>query len=173
MRLFFALEPTRQTAVAIADWRDRQFPATSARPVPMSNLHITLAFVGELPPPRLERLLQAVDDWHDRPPGGSLQLDSTGYWPRPGIYWLGPRQWPPQLEQLVRRLGAISGQQGGKQEKRRYQPHVTLFRSCREALPQPAHPPAFSFAYDHFTLFESRQGKQGVSYHPLADWELG
>ena len=100
-------------------------------------------------------------------------MDSTGFWQRPGIYWLGPREWPRQLEQLVRRLGAISGQVGGKQEKRRYQPHVTLFRGCREAPPQPAQAPAFSFAYDHFTLFESRQGKQGVSYHPLADWELG
>ena len=26
--------------------------------------------------------------------------------------------------------------------------------------------------YQHFTLFESRQGKSGVSYHPLQHWEL-
>ena len=172
MRLFFALEPARETALQIADWRDRQFPASAARPVPIANLHITLAFIGELPPPRLERLLQAVDDWRDRPRSASLHMDCTGYWQRPGIYWLGPREWPQQLEKLARRLGAISGQVGGRQEKRRFQPHVTLFRGCREAPPQPAQEPSFVFAYHHFTLFESRQGKRGVSYQPLADWAL-
>ena len=172
MRLFFALEPARETALAIADWRDRQFAAAAARPVPVGNLHLTLNFIGELPPARLGQLLQAVDNWHQRPPGATLHMDITGYWHGPGIYWLGPQKWPPQLQQLANRLGGISGQMGGRQEKRRFQPHVTLFRGCREAPPAPAQAPGFAFAYDHFSLFESRQGKRGIAYHALADWAL-
>lgn len=172
MRLFFALEPARDTALAIADWRDQQFPATAARAVAVANFHITLAFIGDLPQRQLEPLLLAVDSWQDRPAGAALQLDCTGYWQRPGIYWLGPSEWPPQLEQLSRRLAACSGQVGGKQEKRRFQPHVTLFRGCEQAPPAPSREPAIAFNYRHFTLFESRQGKQGVHYAPVADWEL-
>ncbi len=173
MRLFFALELPGETARAVATWRDREL-APVGRPVPAANFHITLAFVGELPAPRLERLCLAVDEWvsRDVPVGGHLQLDRTGYWQKPGIYWLGPSRWPQQLTALAKKLGGLSSGSGGKRDKRRLQPHVTLFRRCQPPPPAPVRQPHFALDYHHFALFESRQGKSGVSYHPLAHWDL-
>lgn len=174
MRIFFALEPDERTAMAIADWRDRQ-GLLIGRPVTPANFHITLAFVGEADNPELDRLCQAVDNRTaaTSADGGSITLDRTGYWPRPGIYWLGPSQWPSALADLAATLQQLSVSTiGAKRDKRKFQPHMTLLRGCDQAPPAPAHPPAFTFRYNHFTLFESRQGRRGVSYHPLLDWPL-
>ena len=173
MRVFFALELPAGIALQAADWRDRQL-ATAGRPVPCANFHITLAFVGDLQPGPLERLCLAVDDWLAKAPvrGGALTLDCTGYWPRPGIYWLGPTQWPDSLSLLAEKLRKLSVAAGARRDRNSFQPHVTLLRRCETAPPAPVSIPAFSFAYSHFTLVESRQGKSGVSYHPLQDWEI-
>lgn len=141
MRLFFALECPAKTAVAIADWRDRQLPALSG-PVAMANFHITLAFLGAVDEHSLERLCLAVDE---RAPSaaGSLLLDQTGYWPRPQILWLGPTQWPLSLEQLSAGLHKLGRRGRGKQGSG-FQPHITLFRQCqlppRPPLRRPEYP---------------------------------
>lgn len=173
MRVFFGLEPDAATTLAIANWRDRQL-LCSGRPVPAANLHITLAFIGELPEPDIDRLCRAVDDWvPGKVPGATLKLDRTGYWPRPGIFWLGPGEWPDHLSRLAGKLGSLARSSGGKRDRNNFQPHITLYRRCTEPPPAPPSTPALEMRYEHFTLFESRQGRQGVSYHALQDWALG
>ena len=173
MRVFFGLEPDQKTILAISDWRDRQFTA-AGRPVPPANFHITLAFIGELDEREIEHLCLSVDTWLTRslPRGAALTLDRTGYWHKPGIYWLGPTLCPPELLRLAGKLGILSQRVGGKRDRKAFQPHITLFRGCDRAPPPPASPPDFHFIFDHFTLFESRQGRSGVSYHPLTAWEF-
>lgn len=173
MRLFFALEPEQRSAVDIASWRDRQLPL-AARPVPLANLHITLAFLGEISVHRLERLCLSVEEYLRRKPvsGGRLNLDQVGYWPKPRICWLGPTQWPAELNQLAEGLERLGNAEGGKRKRSPFQPHITLYRACENAPPAPASPPSFSFDYQDFALMESRQGRRGVSYHPLAHWQL-
>jgi 2'-5' RNA ligase len=173
MRLFFGLSTPAELAMAVADWRDRECPA-AGRPVPPANFHVTLAFIGELPEIALERLAAAVDEWttRERPTAGALNLDHTGYWQPPGIYWLGPSTWPTGLDRMAARLRGAGQAAGGKKDRNRFQPHITLYRSCRQAPAAPATIPHFGFAYDHITLYESRQGRRGVSYHPVAEWPL-
>lgn len=173
MRVFFGLELDAATALAIADWRDRQL-LCHGRPVPPANFHITLAFIGELPGQAIERLCGGVDDWltHGEVPDGVLKLDRTGYWPRPGIFWLGPCEWPEHLSRLARKLGSLSGPVGGRRDRNTFQPHITLFRRCTEPPPAPPCIPPLTLHYQHCSLFESRQGRQGVSYHVLQDWPL-
>ena len=173
MRVFFALEPEADTTRTIADWRDRQF-GPCGKPVPAANFHLTLAFLGELKPARLEQLCLAVDERirRDQPAGGSIKLDITGYWPKPGIYWLGCNQPPPQLLRLADALRGLCSAAGGKRDNKVFQPHITLFRGCETAPPAPATIPPLQLNYRHFTLLESKLGKSGVSYHPVQDWEL-
>ncbi len=172
MRVFFGLEPDAATTLAIADWRDRQLHC-SGRPVPAANFHITLAFIGELKEPAIDRLCRAVDGWAPRDvPGATLTLDRTGYWPRPGIFWLGPGEWPGHLARLAGKLGGLAGSAGGRRDRNSFQPHITLYRGCSEPPPAPPSIPPLQMQYGHFTLFESRQGRQGVSYHALQDWDL-
>tara|TARA_R110001592_G_scaffold363323_1_gene683938 strand:- start:33863 stop:34393 length:531 start_codon:yes stop_codon:yes gene_type:complete len=171
MRTFLALELPGETAMQIADWRDRQFGHVG-RPVPPANFHLTLAFIGELSESALERLCLTTEAWlaDGEPPGGEILLDCTGYWPKPGIYWLGPNKWPETLSQLAGKLRHLTTAVGARRDRNAFRPHVTLFRNCSTAPPVTA--PAISWQYRHFTLFESRQGKTGVSYHPLQHWEL-
>jgi 2'-5' RNA ligase len=173
VRLFFALQPDQQTAMRIASWRDRQF-SQPGRPVPPANLHVTLAFIGEVQPRSLEALCSDVDQWCEKamPGGGSFQLDQTGYWHRPGIYWLGPSHWPDSLQDLAEGLRTIAVRSGGKRERKRFQPHVTLFRGCEIAPPAPSALPRLPFEYSDFCLYESIQGRRGVTYQALAHWAL-
>jgi RNA 2',3'-cyclic 3'-phosphodiesterase len=173
MRVFFALEPDPATLLQISSWRDRQF-THAGHAVRAANLHLTLAFVGEIRPHALEKLCMTVDQRiaRDCPRGASITLDITGYWPKPGIYWLGAQNAPGELLSLVRPLANLAAATGGKRDSRAFQPHITLFRQCTLAPPAPAVPPAFELDYRHFTLFESKQGKGGVSYQPLHSWEL-
>lgn len=173
MRLFFALVPDPGAATAIGAWRDRHLPGQS-RPVPLGNLHITLAFLGEVGEFRLERLCESVDGLSTAPGPAplSLHIDQLGYWPKPGVCWIGPREWPHSLEDLARRLGEVGVEHGCKRQRGRYTPHITLLRGCRAPPPAPLQPPAFELSFDSFCLFQSRQGKRGVHYEPLADWAL-
>lgn len=173
MRVFFGLELTADTTLQIAAWRDRE-PRPGGRPVPPANFHITLAFVGEIVPGSLERLCLAVDDalQRARPPGGQLLLDCVGYWPKPGIFWVGPQTWPESLSQLAQKLRQLATVAGAPRDRNPFHPHISLLRNCTTAPAAPASQPAIWLAYRDFTLFESRQGKSGVSYHPLQQWEL-
>ncbi len=173
MRLFFALELDSRCAVAITDWRDRQLPGFG-RPVPVANLHITLAFLGEIGHQRLERLCDGVDDYLHRSPGeaGALELDQVGYWPKPHILWLGPSRWPDSLDRLAAGLARVGTVEGGRRKRGSFQPHVTLCRGCEAAPAAPASPPRFRLQYRDFALMESRQGRAGVSYEPVAHWRL-
>ncbi len=99
IRVFFGIELDATTALQVSDWRDRQL-ACAGQPVPPANFHITLAFIGALREPAIERLCLAVDEWLARSAvtGATLHLDRTGYWHKPGIYWLGPTTWPEHLD---------------------------------------------------------------------------
>jgi 2'-5' RNA ligase len=145
-----------------------------ARPVAMANFHITLAFVGEIGEQALERLCLAVDGWPlpQRPEAGRLRLDSVGFWPRPGIYWLGPGSCPAALQELASKLRGTASRAGARRERKPFQPHVTLYRNCQTPPPHPPRLPTIDVAFGDFTLFESRQGRNGVSYHPMASWQL-
>jgi 2'-5' RNA ligase len=171
MRLFFALELPPATAVAIDSWRQRHLPL-AARPIPPANYHLTLAFLGELPPRDLESLCAAVDTQQAArtPPAFALTLDEVGYWPRPGILWLGPSQWPEALDRLAAGLAPLARR---GRERRRYRPHLSLYRRCAEPPPAPSQPPDFELGFEHFSLFESRQGARGMHYSAIASWSLG
>lgn len=173
MRVFFGLELEASTALAIANWRDRQHNC-DGRQVSPANFHVTLAFVGSLGDGAIERLCRDVETWLVQAQvfAATLVLDRTGYWQKPGIYWLGPSAWPPHLDRLAQKLGSLASAAGAKRDRNPFLPHVTLFRNCVGTPAAPINDPSIAMTYGHFALFESRQGKQGVSYHVLHDWAL-
>ncbi len=173
MRVFFGLELDATTALQVADWRDRQL-ACAGQPVPPANFHITLAFIGPLREPAIERLCLAVDEWLARSAvtGATLHLDRTGYWHKPGIYWLGPTTWPEHLARLAQKLNSLASAVGCQtgQESVPAAHHAVSSLHCSATGTSLA--PSIDMTYRHCALFESRQGKQGVSYHVLQDWDL-
>ncbi|RLQ21986.1 RNA 2',3'-cyclic phosphodiesterase [Seongchinamella sediminis] len=173
MRLFFALELPGELAIQIADWRQRQLPALG-RPVPPANFHITLAFLGELGEKQLEQLCLATDELvaQGRFEAGEIILDQVGYWPKPGIYWLGPKHWPDSLGQLADTLARRGNALGAKRKRGQFRPHLTLFRGCQAPPPAAAELGDFPLPYHGFTLLESRAGRNGVRYSPVARWHF-
>ncbi len=173
MRLFLALGVPATTARDIADWRERCATA-SGRAVPAANFHVTLAFIGQLQSHRLEALCDAIaavcesGNYHT----DALLLDQVGYWPKPGIFWLGPSHWPDTVTKLAAKLRNSAASFGASKDKRAFQPHVTLYRSCVLPPPAPLVAPEFSFSFDHVILFESHNSAAGVSYHSIAEFTL-
>ena len=173
-RLFFAIAASAGAAMRIADWRDR-YAHCDGNPVPPENFHMTLAFIGELHTSKIEILTQATDDLLARQTmaGGPLTLDQTGYWSKPGIFWLGPTSWPDALSALAQDLRSLVSASGGKRDRNPFQPHITLFRRCNAPPSQPLSQPDIEFHLDHLALFESVQARQGVRYQALCEWSLG
>ena len=165
-RLFFAL-PLHQLAPALIDWRERRpWPGL---PVPERNLHLTLAFLGEADEATRDRLIAAAAQ--QRCPPFSVHLDQTGWFARAKAAWVGPSEWPNELNVLARalrrhgeKLGLGNGEQG-------YRPHITLSRKAAEA-PEALPAPDFVLQADSFCLYRSVSTPDGVHYEPLACWPL-
>lgn len=78
------------------------------RAIPAENLHLTLAFLGEVTLEAVPRLKDAVASVFEK--SFDLVLDRTGCWPQSGIGWLGPSEAPDELIALHDRLVAIASQ---------------------------------------------------------------
>lgn len=169
MRMFFGLQPDHQICSRIEQWRDRTLPPLE-RPVPPTNLHITLAFLGDVSPPQLDRLTSETSDIASGPL--SLTLDELGFWPRPGILWLGARDTPAPVVQLAAQLRKLSRRMQLNRERKPFVAHMTIARRCKTPPPNSLEPPAFPIRFDRFTLFESTNGRNGVIYTPVEEWLL-
>lgn len=165
-KLFFAL-PLPGLAPELAAWRaELPWPGL---PVPEANLHLTLAFLGETDEATQERLIAAAELQHCPP--FTVRLDQTGWFARAKAAWVGPREWPNELNVLARalrrhgeKLGLGNGEQG-------YRPHVTLSRKAGEA-PSELPAPDFEVQADRFCLYRSVSTPDGISYEPIACWPL-
>ena len=89
-RLFFALELPSAVQKQIVQWRATHFPEDAGRPVAADNLHLTLAFLGEVSAEK-QRALAALAG-RLRQPGFTLTLDDAGQWLRSRVVWLGTRR---------------------------------------------------------------------------------
>ena len=168
LRLFFALEIAESQRADIQRWCRRTLPAVG-RPVAPQNYHITLAFLGDVTDSVAEGLTmdcRRIDFVPFR-----LELDRTGYFPKSGIYWIGPSRVPGELTALVKGLRKVSRKHRIKTDRRPFQPHLTLFRNCIRRPPAPVEPPGFALDCSGFTLFQSEFAATGVRYHPLRTWE--
>lgn len=167
-RLFFALwpDPPLRTALHAAAMEQS---ANSGRGVLADNLHLTLAFAGPVDAALQACLEQGAADL--RLPGFDLCVDSSGYFARPRIRWLGMRTVPVGLLQLAEALRTVLAACGVSVDKHPFQPHITIAR--RVPAPQSARPvTALRWSVRDFWLLESVSTPQGVRYLPIRSWKL-
>jgi len=169
-RLFFALTLPPELQQQIIDWRSAHFTGEAGRPIAAANLHLTLAFLGEVSPDKQQALSRLAGRIQQAP--FSLSIDDAGQWLRSGIIWLGARQPPRGLLQLASLLRSQAARNGCYQSPLPFHPHITLYRQAVHAVPLP--PPGFNWTIDirHFSLFSStfKQGK--TQYRQLEQWPL-
>ena len=182
MRLFAALpiaEPARGEIVRLlSHLREAGWPL---RLVQDDGVHLTMKFFGEVPPARLEVIVEAVRGGGLGTSALSLQLAGVGAFPtvrRPRIVWVGLEA-PPALELLQDRLERRSEAIGFPPEGTPFRPHVTLGRvregqrlppDALESLEGRYEPVAF--VASELVLYESVLGRGGPSYEPRFSIEL-
>ncbi|VDZ87583.1 2'-5' RNA ligase [Lelliottia amnigena] len=131
-RLFFAIEPPAKIQRQIVRWRAEHFQPDAGRPVASANLHLTLAFLGDVSADKQQALAKLAG--RILQPGFTLNLDDAGQWLRSRVVWLGTRQPPRGLLQLANLLRAQAARSGCYQSPQPFHPHITLLRKhppCR------------------------------------------
>ncbi len=169
-RLFFALWPDDALRQRLVWYRDT-LGADGGRRVAAENLHLTLAFLGRTDMRQracVEAMAGAIQC-----PAFELQLNRSGYWPRPRVLWIAPAEMPGALIRLAADLHAGAGDCGLKLDAGPYRAHVTLMRKLAQPPPRHANCPPLSWPLDRFVLVRSRRLPQGVKYEVLRAWGLG
>lgn len=168
LRLFFALIPPRAAREALGAAAQAAF--RDGRIVPAANLHLTLAFLGDVPPALLGELiagaaLRAASRFN-------LAFGTVGYWPGSRVVWAAPLHTPPALADLAQGLARDAAASGcaGVDLRRPYASHVTLVRDASGLRTAP--PPVFDWAPEAFALMVSERTARGVSYRALGSWPL-
>ena len=169
-RLFFALDMPAGVQRQIVSWRAENFPADAGRPVAAANLHLTLAFLGDVSAEKqraLSRLAGRIQQ-----SGFTLTLDDAGLWARSKVVWLGPRHASLGLIQLANMLRAQAARNGCYQSPQPYHPHVTLYRSVTQSVAIPQPNLRWQFKVEEFVLYESVFSQGRTRYQPLERWPL-
>lgn len=168
-RLFFALWP-EDVVRTRCDWYASSILGKRRRRVPAANLHITLGFAGSVSG-EVSRCLQAEADAIEAAPF-QLVIDHLGYWQRQRVLWIGPTHTPNALWALVTAVRDGFDACGLRQDRRAFQAHMTLARKFSTALPV-TEAPAIEWPVSSFSLVQSVNTENGVSYRVLRRWPLG
>ncbi|MGM3175943.1 RNA 2',3'-cyclic phosphodiesterase [Dickeya lacustris] len=169
-RLFFGLSLPDALARHIVQWRATHFPPQAGRPVAAANLHLTLAFLGDVSDQKAQALQTLAG--RIRQSAFTLTLNDAGHWPRPGVVWLGCRQPPRGLLQLANMLRSQAARSGCYQSPQPYHPHITLLRGATRPVSLPAATFSWTVQAEQFFLYESRAEAGRSHYRPLARWPL-
>lgn len=167
MRLFFALWPSIATAEVLCAWARRLRRDTGGRVVLARNIHLTLAFLGEVEEVRVPEL-RRIPIWGER---HRLPIECAAYWARNSILWVGPEQVPAPLALLAARLHDLLAARGFRTEQRRFAAHVTLLRKARAPEAQPPLPEV-DWPVEECVLVRSAPTAQGARYEILQRYPL-
>lgn len=175
-RIFLALWPDEATRAQLHAYQQKlgRDPALLAalqkgRSVKPGNLHMTLHFIGSVSTEVLQNLTSALDFVHAN--AFEMKVDTAGYFPRPGVLWLGVMQMPPALQSLVQQTAGCVQQCIEAYEFKSFQPHISLFRKVGRPG-ELVQPPAIYWPVNSFALVESKTLPEGVQYEVLKQWPL-
>ena len=166
MRLFVAIRPPAPVRDALLDAMDER---PGVRWQDEDQLHLTLAFLGEVDP-RVEQDL--VDSLAAiRLPPFEVTIRGVGHFEHNGVP-------STLLARLQARVVAACRRAGTEPDRQSFRPHVTLARLGRSS------PPAGGWLARHgmlaagpwevreFVLYESRLAPGGSQYEPLVSFNL-
>lgn len=164
MRLFLAinLSDDMKDALRAAQHTMRR-TGVRGNYTPAENMHLTLAFIGEVPD--AEPIRDALSALSFEP--FELSLDGMGFFGN--LWWAGIGE-SAQLTALVRRLRRALAENGIPFDRKRFSPHVTLIRKASGKLSAVQIEPV-SMTVNTVSLMRSDRGRNGMIYTELAAWE--
>lgn len=167
-RLFFALWPDAGAARQLHETGRELQEVCGGRLMSRETLHVTLAFLGQVPVerlPELEAIAAAM-----RADAFDLHLDRLGYWSHNHVLWAGCLEPPTPLMALAEGLQTRLREAGFALEDRTFAPHVTLLRKAPNESPVPL-ARVISWQAGEILLVESMPGG-ATRYDPLNRWAL-
>jgi len=171
LRLFFAVVPDAGARAALAALARDVAQAVRGRPPPAENLHLTLAFLGQVSAARRAALAAIGAAAAAAAPPFLLTLDRVGAFRGAGIAWAGADRAPAELLQLVAALNDGLAAAGLPVERRPFHPHVTLARRGTRA-PEGIAPAPLSWRVDRLVLMASDTLSAGPRYREVDAWPL-
>ena len=176
MRLFIAIELPDDVKTALSRLR---VDVPGARWVPPEQLHLTLAFLGEVEEKTAGELSERLALIQEPP--FQLRFSEPGCFPnrhRPRVLWAGLEP-HPGLMYLAAEVHEAVLACGIPQEERPFSPHITLarlkFPAVREVaafltMPQKLKLPPFPVR--EITLFQSRLTPHGAVHNPIRTFQM-
>lgn len=169
MRLFFALWPPPPVAARLAAVADSSAREFGGRPTRLETIHLTLAFLGEVPEERLPLLMQSAATIAADP--FVLTVDCLGYWSHKQLLWAGSSSPSPALAALASDLRTALSDAGFviADEQRALTPHITLVRK----IPRVSAPDAIAaidpigWRCSGLALVRSRLSPDGSRYQTI------
>ena len=172
LRVFFALWPDSDARERLAALAGEIAARTNGRAPPTANLHVTLAFVGDVPTERIGALCAIGASVAASAAAFVLTLDRTGTFRGTGITWAGASALPPPLAELARNLTDALAAQDFSVERRPFSAHVTLARRCKASEVGSLAAP-IGWTVTRLALDASEPGSGPPRYRDLATWPLG
>ena len=170
-RMFFALWPDAPARAALAGLAHAIARAAGGRAPAAANLHLTLAFVGDVAPARVAALRETGRGVAAEISPFTLVLDRLGAFRDGGIAWIGAAEIPSGLADIAERLSHRLSAEGFRVDRRAYAPHLTLARKCRMP-PKDAHTVRIAWRVDELALVESVLRPGEPSYRDDSCWPL-
>ena len=180
MRLFLGFETPAAAAQLLAPICRA---APGIREVAEENLHLTVKFLGEVPPTEAEELDRIVSAL--TLPRVTLTVAGLGFFKQGGrgisAVWAGVTP-TPGLKAVRSRLQTALSDAGIARDRRRFTPHITLGRVG--SAPQSSVERLIAdysgvggvrcgpFELTRLCLFESHLGRHGADYQVIADYPL-
>jgi 2'-5' RNA ligase len=178
MRVFIAIDlppDLRESLGAIQ--RELKASAPNARWVAPESIHLTLRFLGEITPARVEEAEAALMGLTWKP--FEIHARSLGFFPgtrSPRVLWVGLEA--SSLEELAREIDARMERLGFERERRAFRPHLTLARARETRLTNDLTKAAErfkdvefgKFTADRMVLFESILKPGGAAYRKLREY---
>lgn len=169
VRLFFALVPDTSVRLAFGELARAVARRSRGRSISAEHLHLTLAFLGDVPAPAMAAL-HTVGNALPRA-GATLVFDTLGAWRASGVAWVAPAIVPSAITDLHAALAAGLARAGFGLEERAFRPHVTLARRCVQPQPRTRCDP-LRWRADRLCLVGSELQPEGPVYREIATWPL-
>ncbi len=176
IRLFVGLAVPEDVAEDLAALADNM---PGARWIDPENMHVTLRFIGEVSEGDAEDIHNELSRIPGQPFSYNIHgLDTFGQARKAHALYM--RVDPtPELDLLQGRVEAAVVRAGQPREPRKFKPHITLARLNN---PDAGRLQAFiegnnlyradALGVDRFILYESKLGKTGAAYFPVAEYPL-
>lgn len=176
LRLFVGLSVPEDVAQDLARLANAM---PGARWVEPENMHVTLRFIGEVSNADAEDIHDELSTLKAKPFTYNISgMDTFGVGRKAHALFVRVSL-SPELELLQGRTESAVVRAGQPRETRKFKPHITLARlkdapvdRIQDFIESNNLFRAGEIFADHFVLYESRMGKGGSAYFPLAEYSL-